>query len=303
MIKDVLDAIHDEISSGSVEEGMEDLICTLGEIYHKSEGDEWATFARSCLSHPIKETLHDDPFTSRAFNKPRGYPGDAALIDMIYFPETVALDDLSERSRRIFKYTINSPACRAVRYRKKLLAEYIDEVTESKEKPNVLSVACGHLREGEIASSIKNNMLGELIALDYDKKSLEVVKNNFHQKPVSTLHSSIFDIIRQKERFTDMDLVYTAGLYDYLNVKTAKKLTKLMFEMLAPGGWLLVANFLEGIKDVGYMETYMGWHLIFRNEIDMIALTDEIPRGRIDRIEIFSEKEENITFMKLIRNS
>ncbi|MCP4689834.1 MAG: class I SAM-dependent methyltransferase [Desulfobacterales bacterium] len=301
MISDILDAIHDELRSGSVEKGMEDLICTLGEVHQVSDRGQWAGFAKSCLSHPIKDTLHEDPFTSRAFNKPRGYPGDAGLIDMIYFPESVDLDNVSDRSRKIFEYTTSSPACKAVRYRKDLLAQYIDDVTENKEKPKVLSIACGHLREGEIASSVKNNRLGELIALDYDQKSLEVVKKNFLDKPVSTLHLSIFDILKRKGTFPGMDLIYSAGLYDYLNVKTAKRLTKLLFDMLSPGGWILLANFLDGIKDVGYMETYMGWHLTFRNEMDMVDLTGEIPRREIDRIEIFSEKEENLTFLKLVK--
>ncbi len=301
MIKDILDSIHDEIRAGYVEAGMENLICTLGEIHQKSDRDEWSGFAKTCLSHPIKETLHEDPFTSRAFNKPRGYPGDAGLIDMIYFPGSVDLSDVSEQSRSIFKYTTNSPACKAVRRRKKLLAEFIDDLSGKKEKPRALSIACGHLREGEIAASVTNNALGELIALDYDKKSLEVVKKNFREKPVSALHSSVFNILKRKETFTDMDFIYSAGLYDYLNAKTAKKLTEMLFDMLAPGGWLLVANFLEGIKDVGYMETYMGWQLKFRNEMDMLDMARGVPRRDIKRIEIFSEKEENITFMKLIR--
>jgi hypothetical protein len=36
--------------------------------------------------------------------------------------------------------------------------------------------------------------------------------------------------------------------------------------MLKPGGRLLVANFLHDLPNVGYMESFMGWPLIYRSD-------------------------------------
>ena len=44
---------------------------------------EWADYAQLCLRHPLRALLHQDPFTYRAFSKPRGYSGDAVLLDLV----------------------------------------------------------------------------------------------------------------------------------------------------------------------------------------------------------------------------
>ena len=43
-----------------------------------------AAVGRQILTHPLGELLHRDPFTRRGFDKPRGYAGDAVLIDYLY---------------------------------------------------------------------------------------------------------------------------------------------------------------------------------------------------------------------------
>jgi hypothetical protein len=75
-----------------------------------------------------------------------------------------------------------------------------------------------------------------------------------------------------------------------------------MFQMLRPGGRLVVANFLPGVRDVGYMEAYMDWNLIYRTRRDMIDLTMEIPETEIDSITLFSEENQNIIFLDVTKN-
>jgi len=49
--------------------------------------EEWQACIRQCREHPLLGMVHEDPFTVRAFKKPRGYAGDAELLDLIYGPE------------------------------------------------------------------------------------------------------------------------------------------------------------------------------------------------------------------------
>jgi len=55
--------------------------------------------------------IHEDPFTGRAFRKPRGYAGDAELIDLIYGPEELwAKPQASPLGLNIYQYTSAAPA-------------------------------------------------------------------------------------------------------------------------------------------------------------------------------------------------
>jgi hypothetical protein len=95
--------------------------------------------------------------------------------------------------------------------------------------------------------------------------------------------------------------VYAAGLYDYLSQSFATRLTKVMFDMLRSGGKLLVANFVPNHAEVGYMETFMQWHLIYRTEHKLAALADEIPPSEIAFKRTFLEENGNILFLEIIK--
>ena len=74
------------------------------------------------------------------------------------------------------------------------------------------------------------------------------------------------------------------------------------FEMLRPGGQLIVANFLPGVRDVGYMEIFMDWRLVYRTRQDMVDLTAEIEEPDLREVRLFAEENHNIVFLELTRD-
>jgi len=68
-----------------------------------------------------------------------------------------------------------------------------------------------------------------------------------------------------------------------------------------PRGRLLVANFLPGVFDLGYMESYMAWPLIYRDRQEMLQLSLEIPQAEIRDIRLFAEDNQNIIFLEVTR--
>lgn len=99
------------------------------------------------------------------------------------------------------------------------------------------------------------------------------------------------------------DLVYAAGLFDYLPQRTAQRLVEAMFRLLRPGGELLVTNFVPEVPDVGYMECVMDWHLIYRTPEDMLNLAALIPEAQRERLSLLSEADRNLIFLHLTRGS
>ena len=78
-----LDGVHEQLLAGRVEQPLAELIDDLSER-RENDPESWPAYAQFCLSHPVCRLLYEDPFTHRAFAKPRGYAGDAVMMDYIY---------------------------------------------------------------------------------------------------------------------------------------------------------------------------------------------------------------------------
>lgn len=298
MPEKLLTRVYDKIHSSQVDDAMQDLLDGLRTIRLESTAEEWGRLVQTkILTHPVKDLIHSDPMTRRSFRKPRGYAGDAVVLDMIYGHPAGSPKNISELGQNIMTFLSNVGAARAVRYRRAYLARLIDSLADQKENPKVLSVACGHLREFELSQAARDGAVREFMAIDQDSKSLASVRRDYAQHGIKASNASVTDIIKMKFKMEDLDLVYSSGLYDYLHQGLAQLLTKRLFEMLADGGVLLLTNFLPAIGAVGYMESYMAWHLIYRDEAEMMGLVKLIPRNQIDRVEMFVEKQQNIVFL------
>lgn len=301
----LLDSVHEELvkKDPHVSKALEELILGLHEIRSEVSIEEWDHFSRSeILNHPLLTLIHQDPFTRRIFQKPRGYDGDAKVLDFIYGYADLTKFPLSELGKEIHSYTTNSPACKAVRARREIIAKTIDAQAKDKEDPKILSVACGHLREAHISEAIQNNKIKELVAMDYDKISLEVVKEQFSQFNVKTVNGTVRELLTKKfEDLGKFDLLYVSGLYDYLSQRVAIRLTMRLFDMLSSGGRILISNFLPNIKDIGYMETFMDWRLILRDQAQLDAVVADIPLDQIYDKRLFVEENENIVFLRVIK--
>ena len=133
--------------------------------------------------------------------------------------------------------------------------------------------------------------------------SLALVEQNFSALHVKPIQQTITNFIvgRHLDALGTFDFVYAAGLYDYLPQAHAQKLTQCMFSLLRPQGQLLVANFLPDIHDVGYMETYMAWNLIYRTRQEIQDVAVLIPDHEIHAEHTFIEDNRNIVFLEICK--
>ena len=296
-----LDDAHTLLLQHDVHNGMEMVVKGLKERHAASIAEDWRKFVISkVLTHPVKELVHLCPFTHHSFFKPRGYAGDAGLIDFIYWEGEAKKLQLDSLALAITQYTLNTPATRAVRYRRELLAKRIDETAANEKTPFVVSIAAGHLREIELSQAALDGQI-RFHALDQDKDSVALIQREYGSYNVSALVGSVRHILNGKIKFNGLSLVYAAGLFDYLSDKVAQRLIEVMFSFLKPCGRMLAANFLPNVPDVGYMESYMDWFLIFRNSEEMLKLFETLPQNQVENLVVSFDPDENIVFVEAIK--
>lgn len=218
----------------------------------------------------------EDPLTARSFNQPRGYAGDPKLLDMVYFPRKTDLQNTSEIGKRLYKYTTNTSLSRALRKRLLFLADYIDEFSLQVPQARVLSVASGYCREAEYSVSLKSRQLGRFVALDHDSRNLETMRLQYGELGLEPFEMNVKELLKGTHGLGEFDLIYSAGLYDYLGTRFAQKLTQRLYHMLAPGGRLMLINIAAEYDEVGYLESYMNWSMIGRDKLDTMELADAV---------------------------
>ena len=84
------------------------------------------------------DLLHEEPATVRSFRRPRGYAGDARLIDFLYEHPAVdaELRSASPRGRTMNAMALASATSVAVQERRRLLARLLDATAERGEASN-----------------------------------------------------------------------------------------------------------------------------------------------------------------------
>ena len=295
------DEILEQIRSGCPRDGLLNLVLGLQRHRTRLGEAEWLDYIEAANRHPLRGVLHEDPFTARSYRKPRGYAGDPELIDFIYDRRPPAGHAVSSLGRLIFEWSTNLQASVAVRNRLRLLSRYIDRAIEGSPDPAILSVAAGHLREARGSRAIREKGVGRFVAFDQDVLNLEVIRRDYADLGVTTEQGKIRDLMAGDTGLGEFDLAYSAGVYDYFKQNTAVRMTRVLFDHLKPGGKLLVANFLPGIRDAGYMECFMGWHLTYRSDAEMEELIEEIPPHALGSRRQFHDEAGQITFLELTR--
>lgn len=243
-------------------EAMDEVSRGLAELRERSRGDgTWAEIRASAPMARLRRVAHACPYTRRGYEKPRGYPGDAVLLDFIYGSAPIP-DDTAPLGEAILGWmSTHSSGFRSVRWRRDHFAERLDELAAEGTGGRVASVACGHFREGTRSEAVVGGRFDEVLAIDQDPRSLGVVAND--QPAVTPTRTSVRDLIAGRASLDGFRFVYSAGLFDYLAESYAVRLVNRLFDALEPGGTLVVANFVR-MWEAGWMEALMDWHLIYR---------------------------------------
>jgi extracellular factor (EF) 3-hydroxypalmitic acid methyl ester biosynthesis protein len=251
----------------------------------------------------------------RTFAKPLGYAGDYEMVNMM-------LRDPWEGSTLFAKvlnvFFLSTPPVVAHRNRVKYLVDMlINEALRvqrcGRKELRVFNLGCGPAKE--VVDFIARSDLSQHAdftlldlseeALSYARQTLEEEKQKQHRTTtIQTLKKSIGQFIKEtaKPGFRSLvgayDVVYCAGLFDYLPDHVCRKLMEIGRGMLAPGGLMMCSNVAGAHPSRGWMEYAVDWHLVYRDSQDMAKLA---PAGAGPEDAVVKVEETGVNYLLEVR--
>lgn len=243
---------------------------------------------------------------ARCYFKPMGYPGDYSIMNFMYDGTPVGP---SLRSK--FLHMLGVEAGKPIVSRMQTIAQLIVDHAATREDAaravNVMSIGCGPARELEpILASSPSSTTWAMTLVDQEPEALDYALTSAMGLPGSerlratALNVSFKDMLGASPvgaQIFQQDIVYSAGLVDYLNPLLAMRFIRRMYDFLKPGGRLIISNVND--KRTGTlwpMEYVLDWTLYFRNENDMKAMASGVDDARV---QILSDPLDAIHFLVL----
>jgi len=154
-------------------------------------------------------------------------------------------------------------------------------------KARVLNLGCGPAQEVQeflADSELSNN--AQFTLLDFNDETLQFTSQALRQKQrvhgrstaIEIVKKSVQQVLKEMSRpgglakGAQYDLVYCAGLFDYLPDRICKRLMTLFHQSLAPGGLVLATNVAPLSPNRGSLELILDWQLIYSDVTKVAAI-------------------------------
>jgi len=231
----------------------------------------------------LHELLMHAPLLYRTHLKPLGYPGDYVSMDYMYSRH---FEGQTLFGKAVHMGSCQSMPARAVRARMALIRERIREAAAGwrEARPlRICSIAAGPCQEVLEFLTDAQEVGGpvEIILFEQDKMALTFAHRRLGpaaerwkgRVKLVLLQDSIKRLLFDPGIFRDLgpfDMIFAAGLFDYLKFPTAVGLTRNLHANLAPGGACYIGN-MDGSNPGRWMfEHHLDWFLIYRTTAEML---------------------------------
>jgi len=251
----------------------------------------------------MKRQLHSvvlcSPFAYRTFQKPLGYAGDYEMVNMM-MRET---EGNSIFAKIINLWFLKQPPAEAHRNRVLYLEQKLVEETlrvSGKGRMRAFNLGCGPAWEVQKFLTDRHFCdRAEFTLVDFNAETLahtreillELKSNKGRSTPIRFVQKSVQQIVKEGARGSaqepQYDLVYCAGLFDYLSDQVCLRLMNIFYGMVRPGGLLLATNVDVSNPMRNTMETLLEWHLIYRTSQQARKLIPE--KATIDDFSVTSD--------------
>jgi extracellular factor (EF) 3-hydroxypalmitic acid methyl ester biosynthesis protein len=245
--------------------------------------------------HP---TLLASPFAFRVVRKPLGYAGDYEMVNMIL---REPLEGASLFGKVLNGWFIKQPPAEAHRNRVKYLTQALTEESLRAvrlQKPlRVFNIGCGPAREiQDYFAECAVADVAEFTLIDFNEETMQHAKSvleasrkkHDRNSRMQFIKKSVVQLLKARSRDVEnrsqqYDFVYCAGLYDYLPEPLCKQLLNMFYDMVAPGGRLLVTNVDPSNPIRRWLGYVLEWHLIYRDAKQMLHLKPDLADAQLTR--------------------
>ncbi len=243
----------------------------------------------------IKRQIHPlvlcSPFVYRIFQKPLGYAGDYEMVSMMLRDPYEGSSMFAKLLNRLF---LDIPPVVAHRNRINFLVNSLHVETErlanQGKVARIFNLGCGPAKE--VQSFIAEDNLSdnaELVLLDFNEETitstarvLEELRSRHRRRTgLKFVKRSVHQILKESSKkgagfeVGSYDVVYCAGLFDYLSDRICRRLMEVFYDLLAPGGLLIATNVDTSNPSRLWMEYVVEWHLVYRNKEQFLRLAPE----------------------------
>jgi len=233
----------------------------------------------------ITPELRHGAIWDRSYTKPLGYPGDFEVMNQVYHWQKTGAHVYEKLLHRL-----GLDVAECIKTRMEMVLQSIEAVVAEKgvHTAKILSLGSGPAREVELF--VSNNALhgrrAEFTLIDQEQAALtfalentwpHIVRSAGHAT-VQGLNLSFTDVLRSGATIGNLppqDLIYSVGLIDYLADRRAATTVHRLYDLLAPGGLMVIGNMNETpLSNLWPMEFIADWSLYYRSEAEMLAWTD-----------------------------
>lgn len=246
------------------------------------------SYAQTAL-HPL---VLRAPFVYRTFAKPLGYAGDYEMVNQILGDPRQGSSTYIQLVNAMF---LRAAVAVAHRNRIDILVNFLKKAVATaatRERPvRILNIGCGPgveiqklIASGEDLSRLQFTLVDfSLETLNYTRQKIEETAHLHKVKvQVEYVQESVHELLKRATRDNaprdgeGFDCIYCAGLFDYLSDKVCSRLIRYFLSRSNPGANMLVTNVHSDNPERYGMEHLLEWHLIYRNEQQMLSVLEEV---------------------------
>ena len=274
------------------------LLNKLNEIYQRIDDSNlkrYQDYGRQELQHHYLGSR----FVGRSISKPLGYAGD--FIQILTMLSMQQFDSLGIFTHLINAFVTTLDPVKGHMNRIDFLYEKIKTGIENKrasgsdEPYRLTTIGCGPAAEIMRLAENDNCRNVEVTLIDMEPNALRYCEDNL-KKIVEIKDSGLIykiqkvdvkQLIARNSLADKQDLIYCAGLFDYLTERFCTKILAGLYEQVVGGGELIFTNVTRENTCQFFMEIVMEWYLILRNERE---IRDLIPFASPELLDVIHDQ-------------